>query len=889
MKKLSVVLMIVAAGVVAADTIVWNPEGSGAWADDSRWLGGVPPAAGDTVDFNGCTGVVTVADAATLAKVAKITLTGAGSGLVISNDVADGDFEFAKPVSGDGVLIKQGDGITRMTYAETAEKTGYWMSGGLEVLDGTLVLPRTPSKDIWLTKVTVMDPGVFVHTGNAYTRIVGGLWGTGSVSNDLHKPLYLGGGTEQSPAVFSGRFLYKAYPCLSHSEAQHRVQYFTGTDSVNVQNLLVYTKDGTAGILKFGDSSAADKSSSVGGADYTMYYRGPRNRMLYLGEGEVSKRAIQLGTGAQDAIFDAGEHGGLTLNGTISASPTEGNMMNVFTLTGNGENVFAGTYSSVTNPEGRYVAHYLVKDGNGSWRFTADKKRTMIGTVEVKKGELKFDSIAERGTDCALGPANLTQSRYYGSYSTTDPSTRYIDDTKDVPYAMLLGNGLDAPDADHLATLNYTGTTDAEIHTRVIAVNGAGRLKSETAGLVWDGITAAAAGKHTLVTEVADSTLYSLVVTNGPGTMGLVKEGAGLCQLARESDLTGDLAVKQGTLRIPGQGYSWYRLTITETWNGATNSSGTVLGGSGTSVTMRQFALLDENGENQILNLPHNKAADAKPWLLAPGEAAVGCDHYRILGTDDTGRNVTWALSNLFTTVGTNCGLVRRNDANSGDLGYSGFNTPPRHQISIVLRMPESAHPVTHYDIKCQGYWPDNSSAGLRMPRAWTVEGSVDGLTWDNLSTLTTNDNTYANIPTGGNGRWYSNNKTTAGIGYALSATASSSGGAAVHPASVAAAAGARLEMVGGTFAASGVTIDCAAEAGTIRGAVFSDDAKVYLTGFTDEMLGSMLPIDLSGCAGLNGRKWKVVVDGVLRPSYYATVAANGVVVSCHGMRLFFK
>ena len=50
----------------------------------------------------------------------------------------------------------------------------------------------------------------------------------------------------------------------------------------------------------------------------------------------------------------------------------------------------------------------------------------MIGTEEVKKGELKFDSIAERGTDCALGPANLTQSRYYGSYSVTNPSTRDI-------------------------------------------------------------------------------------------------------------------------------------------------------------------------------------------------------------------------------------------------------------------------------------------------------------------------------------------------------------------------------------------------------------------------------------------------------------------------------
>lgn len=889
MKLLGMIIAAWAAGEVCAGVVSWDPSGNGGWADDSRWLGGVPPAAGDTVDFNGCTGIVTVADAATLANVAKITLTGAGSGLVISNDVADGDFEFAKPVSGDGVVIKQGNGITRMTYAETAEKTGYWMSGGLEVLDGTLVLPRTPTKDLYLTKVTVMAPGIFVHTGNAYTQVLGGLWGTGTVSNDLHKPLYLGGGTEQNPAVFSGRFTHKAYPCVRDLTSTNRVQYFTGDDSDNAQSLLIYAQDGTAGIAKFGDSSAADKSSSVGSAGQTLAYRGLRNRILYLGEGEDSKRAIQFGTGARDVVLDAGEQGGLTLLGTISTSSTECNMMNVFTLAGNGENVFASTYSSVTNPQGRYVAHYLVKDGNGSWRFTADKKRTMIGTVEVKKGELKFDSIAERDTDCAIGPANLTQSRYYGSYSTTDPSTRDIDDTKNVPYAILLGNGTDAPAAEHLATLDYTGTKDAEIHTRVIAVNGAGRLRSSAADLVWDGITAAAAGQHTLVADVPDNALCSLVVTNGPGTMGLVKEGAGLCQLARESDLTGDLAAKAGTLRIPGQRYSWYRLTITETWHGATNATGEALGGGGSSMTMRQFALLDENGENQILNLSHNKAADAKPWLLAPGEAAVGCDHYRILGTDDFGRDITWALSNLFTTAATQCGLVRLNDANSGDLGYQGFNTNPRNQISIVLRMPESAHPVTHYDIKCQGYWPDNSSAGLRMPRAWTVEGSTDGLAWDTLSTLTTNDNTYANIPTGGNGRWYSNNSTTAGDGYELSATERTGAATAIRPASVAAASGATLEMPGGTFVVDGLALDAAVGSGTIQGVGFSEDAKVYISNFSEDRLDTTLPMSFKNCTGLGGRRWPVVLDGVLRPSYFAYVDATGVRVCRHGLSLSFR
>ncbi|MCQ2391330.1 MAG: hypothetical protein MJ240_07890 [Kiritimatiellae bacterium] len=883
-RRLVCVAVGACAGVLLGGTCTWNPAGNGGWADAGRWIENQAPGAGDVVVFNACTGLVTSADAATLAKVAEVTLTGNASGLIISNAAADGVFEFGKKVSGDGVLIKTGDGVTKMTYAESAEKTGYWMSGGLEVLDGTLVLPRSPAKDLWLTKLTVMSPGVFVHTGTSYTRVLGGVWGTGTISNDVSKPLYIGGGSAANPAVFAGRFTSQAYPCsYNFSDPNNKVQHYIGAQSDNAKGFLHYCDDGTVGLVRFGNS-AEGNLTSVGAVNQMLAYRGLRPRLLYLGSGEVSTREIHFGTGGRDAVLDAGEQGGLQLNGRLSTHATECNHMNAFTLTGNGENVFNMAYATVTNPAGRNVSHYVTKDGDGSWRFTAGKVRTMIGTLEVKKGTLKFDSIAERGTDCAVGPANLTHSKYYGNYNATKPETRAIDDSKAVPYAFLLGNGVDATTDPHLATLDYTGTTDAEVHTRVIAVKGTGRLKTTSAALVWDGVTAAEAGNQTLVLANADYPLMA-VVTNGPGTMSVVKEGGGLGYLGRGSAFSGDLAVKGGTLRITGGQYGWYRLTITETWQNATNAAGEVLNTGGGSLVIRQFALLDDQGENQILNLPHNKSADGSPWLLKPGEAAIGCTNYRILGTDDRGREVTWALSNMFTTAGTSTGMVRRNLDNTSNITYRGFNTESNRMMSVVVRLPQAAKAVTHYDIRCSGYWPYADSSTVRMPRAWTLEGSCDGMTWDMLSTITTNDNTYANIPTGATGHWYSNNSSTPGMGYGPMA-AEAAGETPLQVASVAAAAGAKVEVLGGrVVTANGLSLDCAAgEGGVLSGIAFAADSTVRLTGFDERLVGTALPISLPNCTGLNGSKWKVMIDGVSRPSYFAFVSESGVRVFRHGL-----
>ena len=192
-------------------------------------------------------------------------------------------------------------------------------------------------------------------------------------------------------------------------------------------------------------------------------------------------------------------------------------------------------------------------------------------------------------------------------------------------------------------------------------------------------------------------------VTNGPGSLSVAKEGAGAWTVCGDYDFSGDVAVRDGRLRLAGTRYEWYRLTIMQTWKTGTKPSGEEFPGDGSNFTLRRWALLDEDGVNQIEDLPHNTAADGKPWALAPGEAAMANTNYLFLGRFS---GVIWkyALSNLFSTVTINNGDYNfaAVNANSSGSYYSLDHDISYTQswVRVVVRLPKGASPVTHYDLK---------------------------------------------------------------------------------------------------------------------------------------------------------------------------------------------
>ena len=861
--------------------LAWDPNGSGGWGDSTRWQGGGTPGAGDTVSFSGCTGTVTAADAAYLAGISAVTFSN-GAGLIFSNDAAETALTCGAKFTGDGVLIKRGSGDVFLTYVETAAKQAFYMTRGIEVYDGRFFMPRSINKECWIKRLAVYDPGVFVQAGNSQVSYVdGGLYGDGTISNDVSKTFRVyGEPTNSVPIpVFSGKFVGIAY-FVTYGNAGGRAQHLTGVSgSTTSKDLLLYGQDYVLGVATLG-TDQHPASWGKGGAQW----RGVRPWLRYLGDGETSNKTFFFGNGGKDATLDAGDHGGLVLTGDWSTSKTENNFMNAITFTGCGTNVFNANYYTTTNKNGRNIGHYVTKDGDGAWRFTAGKTRNTRSVFETRRGELQFESIAEKGVMCSLGDASLLHSRYVGD----------INDAKAVPYAYLVGDGETGLDDPHLATMNYVGGSAASVSTRPLAVKGAGRLKSDDAALDWGGITAASAGAHTAVLGGDAEMSCAASVTNGPGTLSVVKDGAGAWTVRGDYDFSGDVAVRNGRLRLAGTRYEWYRLTIMQTWGSGTDPSGNAFPGDGSNFTLRRWALLDDDGVNQIPDLPHNTAADGKPWALAPGEAAMNNTNYLFLGRN-TGVIWKYALTNLFATARVDDGNYNFAVVNADPWGgYYGLN----HDISytqswvrVVVRLPRGASPVTHYDLKAHSHISaTGESTAARVVRSWMVEGSTDGISWTPLDTVISN--AYENAVSGGSGHWFSNNKTTLESGYG---PYPSGEGARMRPASlssVSAASGTVLESTG-TLAANGINYDCAAGGGTLSGFAFAADTSVRLVNCDASALGGgrvMFPLDLSGCTGLDDTShWTLSINGTPASSRRLRVSGEGIAIVPAGLYISFR
>ena len=89
--KLNILTLVLAVfGVVlssAAGTFNYNFDGSGSWADSSRWKeGGKPGASGDQIRIGSGTVVASDGDLEVLKNVGTVVLTQSDTVLVISND-----------------------------------------------------------------------------------------------------------------------------------------------------------------------------------------------------------------------------------------------------------------------------------------------------------------------------------------------------------------------------------------------------------------------------------------------------------------------------------------------------------------------------------------------------------------------------------------------------------------------------------------------------------------------------------------------------------------------------------------------------------------------------------------------------------------------------------
>ena len=639
---------------------------------------------------------------------------------------------------GAGTLILASSGRTKGTTGLNQDYTT-----GIDLQEGTLKLPQHATGAMYFGDLTMSNGTKLVTCGNitnmnlATFTYLRSLNGDGIITNETTR----GSGQVCSPYardekitnVFYGRFCDPVKYWLSG----HLVQY--GTDT-GVSTAIVI--DSNAGHLNDGYDRGTFSFENVGvlgPGSYVQIY-GQGGGLHYFGsEDAVISQAMYLHVGGYQAFIDAGWHGGLTLTGawnvkgdSVSYAVSKwivlmGSNTVPCTITGAfNDNNWAGTaYSTDT-----LRTIFTQKLGSGTWRLSGN--RSHGGGFAIEEGTLQFDSIAEKGYASALGlSTNLTRAC---SVRNTEPYR--------VDYAFALGSTKENVPA---ATFEFTGAKSGVSGTRPLVLAGqGGSLRAsgtDNARLGFGGISARDAGETTLVLDGTNKAFnVAANITDGEGTVSVVKDGNGEWALSGTNSFSGDLSVKAGTLTILDTKYTWFRFTVRET------------GTKSHTINMRELALYDANGirQNICLNagpLPTPSTAYYLPYSdwagLEPGSFAFGSNKFRCNYTetqyvdqmfDDIGNTIypSGSTTERFdgtTTPGQTFSMVVYKPVGSGYMSI--VRDDPATWIPFVMRLTNGAPEIVAYDI--ESFY--DSRGTNNWPKIATMEASVDGIHWDLVET----------------------------------------------------------------------------------------------------------------------------------------------------------
>ena len=501
----------------------------------------------------------------------------------------------------------------------------------------------------------------------------------------------------------------------------------TFTDNVTLQswNGKPDSPSGIMGVTKFGTRTGDDLSSSLGTSASFCAYGDGGFRYLGTVPDWTDKTFTVYGL---HTFFDGGAYGGLeyagAVNNTKDTAKTEGQHQLILTGSNTVACTFSGTMSGNNDVAGTQpmdYSFYLIKRGTGTWNLTGNKAGTgngWTGGVAVEEGTLGFDSVAEAGMDCSLG--KMTK--------LTDGQTGLWDPAHMVDYAIALGSASPAAPA----TLEYVGDGQAVCTTRPIALVGeGGTLRANAGPLKFSGVSARDANATPTLTLDGTSTAGNVIREISDGAAGakvnLAKAGGGTWKVGGNFAVGGDVKVAEGKLSIqvpePAQPpvfktYKWFRLSIAELRQ-KTNELSRV-------VDIRQVALFDKDGIRQDVGLTfpaeRNLALSESGYYyvcatdLEPGEAAYDAS---IAGKTIYGAPQT--LARLFS------GEYAGDDYYSVTMPSNPDPSDAKGWLRIVMRLPDTANPITHFDIEGRYNYFNYMPSRLKM------EGSLDGRSWETL------------------------------------------------------------------------------------------------------------------------------------------------------------
>ena len=808
-----------------------------------------------------------------------------GSDVTVTKPIAGGSD--AKGVTTRGRLYFSGSGTIRLASTNLSDyATSVFFVDGTDVW--TSQAPDLALNSFGMGVVTVTN-GATLHLptchngqlnkgGNFVT--IAQLWGDGTVDAAETTELRFSG----SGGVFSG-VLGEKIGLFSGGR-----QYLTGTNSPmkGKSAPIVYnayqkwsTGAGVLGVEKFGMSG--DAVSSIGKCSYftAQVYGGT---YLYLGKGEVTDKYYSpylCGDGI--CSIDGGDFGGLQFvtNGGVKVAGTM-KWNCVFGLNGSNETacVLRGQYGEAND-------NYLlttVKKGSGTWRFADPSKdgltvgsyRKFRGTISVDEGVLQFDTIAPRGEYCSVGRATMLKPPTLGEWANLP----------DVDWAFSLGGTNSTLKALAEGTLEYTGTNAALCIDRRVRLEADGRFRANGPRKIRYRMaesTSARAktlsldGSSTATNEVSD------IVGSASAPVSVVKEGLGTWAIGGVHPLCGDLTVRGGKLivrnAVVGTPYSWFRYTIKDLFPRVDGK--TTLPNN--EVSVRFLGLFDADGWCQTWQ-SREAEGNYGDIPIEPGECAyvrkVGHSKggYSSVPHDD---NVT----NIFCAATVYDACVDAKGSGTGNELRPKI-TDPSTWVSYVVRLTNGAPAIASFDVANTYGWNSGNKGGFHWtPCEWLLEGSVDGLHWENVKpeggdyVINTNDwpalakdgmfiNT--NLPYD---KAYDKTALSPKSpyrhsgGWEIRGTTTNSFEILKNIGVVQVDSGATLEIVNAQSEISKLCVDAQLGAGTIKGATFAANGSVRIKGYSKDKLS--IPFDLSGSTDVeNLADWSVSVDGKKSAGY---------------------
>lgn len=829
----------------ASCTLLTDAEGgTGAWTDQTRWKDGAMPQAGDDINIRAS---VTVTDAEMPVLMRAKYAVARGEATVLTLDL-DADYEVATALAGDGAVVRKGSGTLVFRSPESS------MAGGFAFEAGTVVLPPDASRmcrivvrggrvemaaDFTdaasrpLPPLEIASPGVVClpRSGNLTVR---GISGDGTfvvhpeADTTKAQQLVLVGAADGRAFTFSGTVPENL--AFTLDGGNQRLLKPSGESRRDFR-----LQRGIMGVASFGEGSEA---GSFGTSRVWMQGHGDAT-LLYLGApGETTARRFTFTSDPQGAFtLDGGAQGGVTFTGPFTCDGVDPDFMMRLVLSGS-NTVPCSLQGTFSEPSGAAV--HITKRGSGCWRFLA-RAAAFKGAISVESGTLEYESLAEAGTACSLGDATVLHAPYSG--------TR--DDAKAVPYAYLLGDGGTEP-APSLAVFSYVGDTDARALTRPIAIRGAARLRNASSAggrLTLCGVTALEPGVNHLYLDGDGTNSRLLDVTNGVGTVSVVKEGTGTWELDGNLETDGGVTVRAGVLKMNfSPALSWFRFTPLKLYSEAEQTA--VLG---------HLALFDAEHRDVARGIAYNAVANERAFdALEPGQVALDAAGDAFVKRFPPG--------NLFTEYVD--------------------NTTARWPLgtALVFRLPSEAT-VCGYDL-VSGWYEDTKEEPFKWTVTdWTLEGSPDGRAWRTLDAKSD----YLTCRTGQN-YWLSDARPydVASTGFPIA----SEDGICVKGrtlGTVAVATGATLE-VRGEPAATGLSVGVD-WAGTFRGVDFAPTGTLTVEVPIDAGRAFTIPCSFEDCAGTeNLKNWTLSFDGDPGSTWaLARADASGLLFAKQGFILIVK